>query len=368
MARIGIVIYSLAGAGAERVSVNLAQQFVAFGHSVDFIIAQRGGELMSSVPPQSEIILPQRKKASGWRASIRNYISNGSPDLLLAMMEGAGVLSIQAAKGTGVPVYVVSHIHFSKHSRQAARWKERWFMPLAVRWYLNRAAGVIGVSQGVADDIQRAGGLSAERVHTIYNPIISKSLYAKASESVEHPWFSPGREWCTVVTAGRLTEQKDHATLLKAIASIRRQRDVRLLVLGQGELLNELRSLAVKLSINDIVEFVGFDSNPYRYMANADVFVLSSRWEGFGNVLVEALASGAKVVSTDCPSGPREILCNGTYGALVKVEDHEALASAICSVQEQVVDGRLLANHLEQYGSESIAVKYLEVLGLKALE
>jgi glycosyltransferase involved in cell wall biosynthesis len=367
MARIGIVIYSLAGAGAERVSVNLAHEFVAAGHAVDFVLAHGEGELIAEVPTAAEMQVAQTVGARGWRAAIRDYVQEQSPDVLLAMMEGAGVLSIQAAKGA-VPVYVVSHIHFSRHCRHAPRWKERWLMPLAARWYLPRAAGVIGVSHGVSEDIRQAAGLKTERVRTIYNPILTDAFYKKAAEPVDHPWFVPNRDWLTVVTVGRLTVQKDHDTLLRAIAHVNNQRPVRLMVLGQGERLEELQALADELGIGAMVKFAGFDANPYRYIASSDVFALSSRWEGFGNVLVEALACGVSVVATNCPSGPREVLDDGRFGELVPVGDSEVLAEGITRAYEREPTPTKLSHHLKQFESASVARQYLDAMSLMEKE
>jgi glycosyltransferase involved in cell wall biosynthesis len=364
MARIGIVIYSLAGAGAERVSVNLAHEFVATGHAVDFLLARGEGELMGEVPEGSGVHVAGSDGARGWRGAIQGYIEQHSPDVLLAMMEGAGVLSIQAARGREVPVFVVSHIHFSRHCRHAPRWKERWLMPLAVRWYLPRAAGVVGVSQGVTDDIRNVAGLKSERVHTIYNPILTDSFYARLSEPCDHPWFTSERDWLTVVTVGRLTAQKDHETLLRATAQVSRERAVRLLVLGQGERLERLQALAEGLGIDEIVEFAGFDANPYRYIAAADVFALSSRWEGFGNVLVEALACGTRVVSTDCPSGPREILDHGRFGELVSVGDSDAMARSFLRVFELEINPEELNTHMNKFRSINVAYEYLYLMKL----
>lgn len=364
MARIGIVIYSLAGAGAERVSVNLAHEFVVAGHSVDFVLAQGEGELIGEVPLGSGVQVAQSGGAKGWRAAISHYVDTQVPDVLLAMMEGAGVLAIQAAKRRTVPIYVVSHIHFSRHCRHAPRWKERWLMPLAARWYLPRTAGVIGVSQGVSEDIRRAARLKREKVHTIYNPILTEDFYRKAAEPVDHPWFAPDRDWLTVVTVGRLTAQKDHYTLLQALSEAKRQRPVRLLVLGQGERRDELETLSQELRIGEIVEFAGFDPNPYRYIAAADVFALSSLWEGLPTVLIEALGCGAAIVSTDCLSGPREILDNGRFGALVPVGDSKGLAHAIVQVDEREYDRSNLENHLKQFESIPVAHQYLATMVL----
>jgi glycosyltransferase involved in cell wall biosynthesis len=365
MARIGIVIYSLAGAGAERVAVNLAHEFLSVGHQVDFVLARHEGELLASVPGAAGVFHADVASAAGWRDAIEAYAGAQRPDVLLAMMEGAGVLALKAMRGfRRVPVYVVSHVHFSRHCRSAVRWKERLLMPLAARWYLPRAAGVIGVSAGVSADICRAAGLREAMVHTIYNPILTEEFYRLAAQPATHAWLAPSRDWLTVVTVGRLTAQKSHETLLRAIRTVKASRPVRLLIVGQGERRNALEQLAAELGIADVVAFTGFDPNPHRQVANADVFALSSGWEGFGNVLVEALATGVAVVSTDCPSGPREILASGRFGALVPVGDCEALARAIMRAKRAPEQAHDVAKHLKQFESHAVARRYLDVMGL----
>ncbi len=237
-------------------------------------------------------------------------------------------------------------------------------MPMAARWYLPRAAGVIGVSRGVASDIQRSAKLDPGRVHSVYNPILSNDFFLKVSEPVEHPWFAPDRNWLNVITVGRLTAQKDHDTLLAAIAMVNQKKPVRLMVFGQGERLEELQALCDHLDIQAIVEFSGYDANPYKYIARADVFVLSSRWEGFGNVLVEALACRTHVISTDCPSGPSEVLDNGVYGVLVPVNDPVRLSNAIIESGRNLICHANLDAHLEKFMSSSVARQYLEFMDL----
>jgi len=365
MARIGIVIYSLAGAGAERVSVNLAREFVAIGHSVDFILVERAGEFVEEASAVAQLYSSSQIGASEWRKCIRKYICDKSPDVILAMMEGAGVVSIQAAKGLSVPVFVVSHIHFSKHCRTSRRWKERWLMPLAARWYFPKAAAVIGVSEGVTKDIMSSAGLDAEKVHTIYNPILTDSFYSNLAEPVDHPWLSENRDWLTIVTVGRLTDQKDHETLLRAVAVLGLKNKFRLIIFGQGELRSRLEILANQLGVSECVEFAGFNSNPYPYIAAADVFALSSQWEGFGNVLVEALACGVSVVSTDCPSGPREVLADGEFGSLVPVGNCLKMASAIIEKSNKATNKEALASHLNKFKTSNVAKDYLDFMNVK---
>ena len=362
MARIGIVIYSLTGAGAERISVNLAHEFAAKGHTVDFLLGRREGELLNAIPEGGKVYEGVNASASGWRKAIQHYRKSERPDVLLAMMENAGVLALQAA--ATVPVVVVSHVHYSRHRQQSVRWKERYVIPWAVRWYLRTAVCVVGVSEGVSEDIRRSAWLKRDHVHTIYNPIITHEFKKRVGERADHAWLAADREWMTVVTVGRLTGQKDHGTLLRAINRVAGSRSVRLLILGQGEAREKLSAQAEALGIGCQVDFVGFVVNPYPYIAAADVFALSSAWEGFGNVLVEALAAGAAVVSTDCESGPREILADGAFGELVPVGDDRALAKSIIDAPSRVIDQVALADHLQQFEAAEIAEQYLHYMGI----
>ncbi|NLO89188.1 MAG: glycosyltransferase, partial [Clostridia bacterium] len=187
---------------------------------------------------------------------------------------------------------------------------------------------VVAVSQGVADDLVKTTGLMRELIKVIYNPIVTPELLEKAKESIGHPWFKPGQP-PVILSAGRLTAAKDFPTLIHAFARVRAERLARLMILGEGEERPNLESLVRELGLESDVSMPEFVENPYAYMARAAVFVLSSAWEGFGNVLVEAMAVGTPVVSTDCPSGPAEILEGGKWGKLVPVGDVEKLAKAL---------------------------------------
>jgi glycosyltransferase involved in cell wall biosynthesis len=184
------------------------------------------------------------------------------------------------------------------------------------------------VSRGAADDLARTSGLPRDRVEVVYNPVITPTMLALARQAPDHPWFAPGQP-PVIVGAGRLTRQKDFFTLLRAFAEVRRRRPARLIILGEGEDRSALQALADDLGVADEVALPGFQENALAYMAGSAVFALSSAWEGLPTVLIEALAAGARVVSTDCPSGPREILQDGRLGALVPVGDAVALAAAI---------------------------------------
>jgi glycosyltransferase involved in cell wall biosynthesis len=196
------------------------------------------------------------------------------------------------------------------------RWHWRFLLPVVQRTYL-WADAIVAVSDGVADELSLITSIPRKDIMTIYNPIVTSELQRKAQVPLDHPWFTPGAP-PVVLGAGRLRVQKDFPTLIRAFVRARAVRKIRLMILGGGkderrdaQYKAQLLALADQLGVADDVALPGFVENPFAYMARASVFVLSSAWEGFGNVIVEALACGCPVVSTDCPSGPAEILENG---------------------------------------------------------
>jgi len=219
---------------------------------------------------------------------------------------------------------------------------------------------VVAVSRGVQRDLLRYTRVSAERVVLIYNPSYTNRLLELREQPVEHPWFALG-EPPVVLGVGRFYPQKDFSTLIKAFALVRAQRPARLVILGEGPLRPQLEALAQQLGVADQVSMPGFVENPFAYMRRAAVFVLPSQYEGLPNVLIQAMACGCPVVSTNCPSGPEDILDNGKYGHLVPVGDVEAIANAIL----RVLDGDAPAvpeEWLLQFHEERVAQQYLKVL------
>jgi glycosyltransferase involved in cell wall biosynthesis len=193
-------------------------------------------------------------------------------------------------------------------------------------------------------------------------------MLAKASEPVSHPWFTPGQP-PVILGVGRLTPQKDFPTLLRAFALVRRQRPARLVIVGEGrtEAKEALLRLAIELGCPDDVSLPGFTHNPFCFMANASVFVLSSLHEGLPGVLIQALACGVPVVSTDCPSGPREILEGGRHGRLVALGDFAAMADAITEALERPGDGAARMARGRQFSVERAVDRYLGLLSATGL-
>jgi glycosyltransferase involved in cell wall biosynthesis len=232
-----------------------------------------------------------------------------------------------------------------------------------VRKFYPAADAVIAVSTGIADDLKHVIGLNGTKVSIIHNPVITDAIAPLREAPADHPWFTDGGP-PIVIGVGRLTTQKGFDDLIRAFALVRARRAARLVILGTGRDHDQLTALVHELGLAEVVDLPGWVANPHAYMARANVFVLSSRYEGFGNVLVEALASGCPIVATDCVGGPADILEGGRFGHLVPVGDLEAMAEAILEALDAPADVDALRRRAMDFHVDRIVERYCEVLGV----
>lgn len=326
--RVALFSPSLAGGGAERVLVNLANGLLSAGIHVDVVLASAVGPFLLEVRTGARIIDLEASRIAYSVLPLARYLCNARPDALVSFMDHANVAAIAAAAlaRRRTPVFASVHVAWTKTLRNS-NWKFRLLARIA-RFAYRYAAGIIFVSKGAAIAAKDCLGLDFSHVRVIYNPVITEDLFSKAQTEIEHPWFSEGHA-PVILSIGRLTEQKQFATLIRSFARLRSVSPTKLMILGEGEERPALEALVKNLALSDDVALPGFVGNPYPYLRRASVFVLSSAWEGLPTVLVEALALGVPIVSTDCPSGPSEILGDGQYGTLVPVGDIEAMAVAM---------------------------------------
>src|SRR3954454_4714466 len=332
---IAFFLPTLAGGGAERVIVNLAQALAERRESVDLVVASAEGPLLSQLPPGVRLVDLHAFRVLRSLFPLMSYLRRERPRVLISSISHANVIAIWAARLARVktPVIVTVHNTMSQSSPAQGRIAGRLW-PSLLRISYPWAACIIAVSRGAADDLARSSSLPRDKVRVVYNPVITPAMLAQASQSPDHPWFTPEQP-PVILGVGRLTRQKDFPTLIRAFATVRRQRPARLMILGEGEERPRLERLVAELGVQSEVALPGFQENAMAYMAHAALFVLSSAWEGLPTVLIEALAAGTRVVSTDCPSGPREILQGGRLGALVPVGNAPALAAAITEALAQ---------------------------------
>lgn len=359
--RIGFFLPSLVEGGAERITLTLACAVAAKGIQVDLVLGRAEGAYLAEVGPELNLVDLKARSAPSKIRALAAYLRRHRPDALLTAEDFVNVAAI-AKRVAGVATNVVAGVHNNVSSlfHSQSGWKGR-LRPFVFQSMLPFADRVICVSHGVAQDVAGTTRVPRERIHVVYNPLPFDRIHAQAKERIEHPFFAPGAP-PVFLGVGRLTPQKDFTNLIRAFAILRAQMPARLLILGTGDLLDDLRLLAADLSVSEDVCFAGFVANPYAYMAKSAALVVSSRFEGLSTVLIEGLASGTRVVSTDCPSGPREILENGKLGSLVPVADPAALAHAMRECLLETTAPLIVAESLQRFSTDRIVGQYLEVL------
>lgn len=353
---------NLVGGGAERVTLNLATGLARQGQRVDLVLASKTGDLLDQVPDSVRVVDLGAKRTITSLPSLLRYLRSERPDGLLSAINHANLVAISASRLGGYrgPVIATEHIHLPAGS--AGAWQ--FAFNQTIRLIYPFAHKVVAVSHGVKRSLIEHGGVRADRVDVIYNPVIGERMLGHVPT---RPAALPNDGIPTILGVGRLSEQKNFPLLIRAFARLRQVRDARLLILGQGPDRDMLRALADDLGLGEDVALPGFVPNPYDYLASADLFVLSSDWEGLPTVLIEALALGTPVVSTDCPSGPQEILQDGAYGRLVPMNDEQALAeSMLASLETPHVP--VPQTWRDQFLESSVAAKYLALFrSLQAL-
>ena len=385
--RVALVMRSLDGGGMQRCMLDLAGGFVARRLRVDLLVADASGPMRQRLPegvvlhslpavsaararafalrrfgadalPLAGVTLPRMlRHLEGLAASL----SELRPQAVLAMGTQSNLAAVWARALARVPSRVaVTECSTLSIAAQRPLWSFRRAYPGLVRGVYPRADKVLTVSHAVADDLAATAQLPRDWLETIPN-WIGDDLPAKAAAAPPHPWLAPG-EPPVVLGVGRLHWQKDFPLLLRAFARLRRQRPLRLILLGEGGERGRLEALARELGIADDLAMPGFVANPYAWMAHAALLTVTSVSEGFGNVIVEALACGLPVVSVDCPGGPREILEGGRFGRLAPVGDADALAEAMAATLDRPPPPELLCARAADFGFERAVERYLALL------
>ena len=361
MSNLAIFITSLDGGGAERVLVNLARGLAEQGLSVDLVLVKAQGSFLSLVPPEVRIVDLKAKRLLLCLPGLLSYLKENRPVAMLSAVQDTNIVALWSRMLAGVSTRLVVSVHntISRESQNSTQLKRR-IAPYLTRWFYPWADAIVSVSQGSADDLVHLG-LSKEHIKVIYNPVVTPDLLEKVNEPLDHPWFELGSP-PVILGVGRLEKQKDFPTLIKAFALVQQECSSRLMILGEGKERSHLEALVQELGLEENVALPGFVANPYAYMAKAGVFVLSSLFEGLPTVLIEAMAGGTRLVSTDCESGPAEILANGLYGKLVAVGDVKGMAEAILRALEITPDSEILRRRAAEFSLKKAVEEYKQVL------
>lgn len=342
--------------------LDLARGFGARGYFVDLLYSTPPTHGMPEIP---ENVRPVALNAGGLLARVMRiaaYLRSDRPLAVFSFYDFANTVSL-ASRLSRVQTVVVAGIH---NNVSDLFWSQRgvksFFRRLLFPYLLRMADHIVAVSNGVADDLAELTRIPRNRIWVIYNPVPFETIRSAARQPVTHPFFDANSP--VILAAGHLEPRKGFATLLRSFALVRERRPARLIILGEGSQRAELSRLAERLGIQEDLSMPGFAPNPFAYMARAALFVLSSEFEGFGLALVEALALGVPVVSTNCPSGPAEILDYGKYGRLVPVGNPEAMAGAILDalLQPRVPE----AWGMDRFHPQRITDQYLSLLNGRA--
>ncbi len=419
--RVAICINDLSGGGAERTCLRMAQGLIARGHELDFLLMRPRIHYPGEVPAGARLFVldmePEEKTRkisahhlercispvpeartisrvkdclrlvhalrwglSSWARSgmhpvdsprrmfsalprgdwprrarfVASYVSREKPDCVLSSLATCTMATLWATSLLRKFPPVIPTIHNQLgHARNRTRTRYRRL--------LQYSAHVVAVSDGVRNEVLELTGVSAGKASTIYNPVVTPELDALKQKAPEHPWLTDGGP-PVVLAAGRLHKVKDYPTMLRAFHELAKNRELRLVILGEGERREELEACVRLLGLEDRVSLPGWTANPFAFMSRAALFVLSSKREGLGNVLIEALACGCPVVSTDCPYGPSEILEGGRFGPLVPVGDHVALADAMGRVLDNPPDKEMLMRRAAFFSADRAVDAYEKLI------
>jgi glycosyltransferase involved in cell wall biosynthesis len=393
--RLAFYLDNFEGGGVQRTVLTLAGALAARDHPVDVLVCRPRGALEDQVPPGVEVVAlgkpafwsaralalksdpgqlgailcglvlsPRPSPTLGWLGPLAEALEARRP---YALCSATTQMNIEAALARRLAAVDTRIIVSERNALRGGHLHHGWparFLPALIRRTYGQADGVVAVSDGVADDLAAWSGLPGARIVTIYNPVVTDELRRLQREPVDHPWFKPGAP-PVVMSAGRLGRAKDFPTLIRAFARVRQAHPARLVIFGKGKSETKtaksiavLQALAAEVGIGGDVALPGFVANPFAYMARAATFALSSINEGLPGVLIQAMACGCPVVSTDCPSGPAEILAGGRYGRLVPPGDDQALAEAILATLETPPPAALLRERAGWFSVERAAAQY----------
>jgi len=341
--------------------VTLARELIRLEYSVEFLLMQAQGELREQLPCGVKIINLNAPRTRNLFGGLAAYLREREPDVVIANMWPLTVAAIIVKLLAGVRTRFVVVEHAPLSIQYSHRGLIHWLaLRASIHLFFPLADKRISVSSGVADDISALGRISRSSINVIHNPLCLQNEKHSADAAAERVWR--GWKGPRLITVGRLKKEKNHPLLIRAFKRLLAEQDARLLILGTGELAAATSAVAKAEGVADKVFMPGAALDPTPFYRSADLFVLSSDYEGFGNVIVEALDSGLPVVSTNCGSGAAEILKEGRYGLLTPVGDADELAMAMTEALAKTWDQEQLKQRASDFAPEKITKKYIEVI------
>lgn len=340
--KVAIYLDSLQGYGADRTLIKITNSLANRGIAVDLILAKQAKQAPQQIHPAIRMVNLGSSRGNVIKNvfGLTRYLIANQPDVLFSSIHFNNVtatasLALAQSIANVRSKLIVRQANTLRHQLKSYPFPIGSALGFCTRLAYKKADVIISQSKGMTNDLTNFMNADPQKVRLIYNPTVTPDIFELAQQPTGHPWFDH-RTAPIVLAAGRLKAQKDFTSLIRAFAQVKRQiPDARLVLLGEGPQRKLLEDLAAELGIANSIALPGFQKNPYAFISMADVFVLSSQYEGLPNILIEALALGKRIVATDCESGPAEILQHGKYGMLVPVGDFTQMADAIVqSLQE----------------------------------
>lgn len=363
---LAIFIATSGHSGVDRIIANLLPEFSDAGLRIDLLRVRNHGPWIKELPPGVRAIDLERRHVTQCLRPLIRYLRETRPRVLLSDKDRANRTALRARKRAGVDTRFFVRLGTTVSANLANKGVlDAWIERRSLRRY-SSADGVIVPSRGAADDLAKTAGLSRNHIHVLPNPVVTPAMEEQVSKvsPAPHPWLTDDADLPVILACGSLTPRKDYATLLHAFALLRQSKAAKLLILGSGSEHDCLVRLSRELGIQKHVDFPGFVDNPIPWMQRAEVFAHTSKWEGLGIVLIEALACGLPVVAMNCPSGPSEILDDGRVGSLIPLGDIQGFAHALLNaLTEPSTPGRG-QERARQFRSDISAREYLSTLGL----
>ena len=366
--RIACFFSTSGHSGVDRAAGHLIPALARRGYAVDLLKVRRHGPNLPQIPPGVRVIDLGSRHTYACLPAVAAYLRRERPAVLLSDKDRVNRTALVARTLARVGAEVQTRLVFSSGTTisidLATRGTlERWVQRNSMGRLYPFADQVIVTSSGVADDMAAYTGLARRLIRVVPSPVVPEALFTTTPSRPDHLWLGdPAAP--LILSVGELCHRKGFDTLLRAFARLRAQRPCRLMILGRGGEREALLALAAELGVAADFALPGYVPEPYACMAHADLFAFTSRWEGLGFVLIEALAVGTPVVSTDCPSGPREVLADGRYGPLVPVDDTAALAAALLATLDHPLPAARLREAARPYGIEASTDAYLNAMGL----
>lgn len=348
--------------GVPLAQIRLAKAFLRRGYVVEFVIGYVPENLKLPVIEGATVINLDIERTFRLFPSIVSRIKNFQPDVIFTAEDHLNTIVAMAAIAARSKAKISASSRISPYRTYSDKpFSKDWALKYSSILVRKRIDTLVCVSQDMVKDYQKIFGQT--RHQCIYNMAYDADTLDKISEPVENPWLTD-KSTPLIITAGRLCEGKGYPDLINAINLIRKERPIKLAILGEGEFRPELEALIDELELADTVKLLGFQENPLKFFKQADVFALSSYFEGLPNVLIEAMAAGCTLVATDCPTGPREVLQDGKYGQLVPMHDPVSMANAIKEALINPTSSELLKEAIEPFTEESVIQKHQQTLSI----